>query len=350
MPQISALSRELIFYKSRLDGLVRSRDIIGRCWWVCGRGTMPPVSKRIGWQVGWWVFLCSCRLITHVTCSCFGRVLIIWISHFFYRCNCMIFACISCNSYLVMFISYHAVTGKSLSTLRIEMTAWFIIQFLGSTSGSPVINQWVPNQSVGPFPNDVANYWIKGKGGCFPLNPLPTCDLIYHWQATFKGNYLLVYTPDRVFRMCVRNFDLPLIQLLQHGSFPFKVDSPQFSLSHARGDVGSNSNGQWHSAERHKEQGSITALVVSNGSSGAKVQEQVDIQMVLFLYHLISLLCGRSLAALNWSKAWSSLSKSWYSVAVLQDVTSTWFMSCKYERCIWCEALFIKTSMSLARV
>ena len=64
------------------------------------------------------------------------------------------------------------------------------------------------------------------------------------------------------------------------------------------------------------------ALVVSNGSSGAKVQEQVDIQMV-FLYHFISLLYGRSLAALNWTKAWSSLSKSWYSVAVLQDVTST---------------------------
>ncbi len=209
------------------------------------------------------------------------------------------------------------------------MTAWFIIQFLGlegntlwSTSGSP-------DQPVGPFPNDVANYWIKGKGDCFPLNPLPTCDLIYHWQATFKENYLLVYTPDRVFRMCVRNFDLPLIQLLQHGSFSFKVDSPQFSLSLARGDVGSNSNGQWHSAERHKEQGSITALVVSNGSSGAKVQEQVDIQMV-FLYHFRSLLYGRSLAALNWSKAWSSLSKSWYSVAVLQDVTSTWLVWAMY--------------------
>ena len=28
--QISALSRELIFYKSRLDGLVRSVEIIGR--------------------------------------------------------------------------------------------------------------------------------------------------------------------------------------------------------------------------------------------------------------------------------------------------------------------------------
>ena len=30
--QISALSRELIFYKSRLDGLVRSVEIIGRTW------------------------------------------------------------------------------------------------------------------------------------------------------------------------------------------------------------------------------------------------------------------------------------------------------------------------------
>jgi len=84
--------------------------------------------------------------------------------------------------------------------------------------------------------------------------------------------------------------------------FSFGVDSPHSSFSQAQGDVGPNSNGQWHSAERHKEQGSNAASVVVNGftiacprprlrklpncfpclfpSSGAKVQEHVDIQMI----------------------------------------------------------------------
>lgn len=140
----------------------------------------------------------------------------------------------------------------------------------------------------------------KGRvvgSGSTPSNLRPS-NVVYHWQATFKGNYLLVYSPDGVFRMCVRTLTCPKDSVYNIDCFSFGVDSPHSSFSQAQGDVGSNSNGQWNSAERHKEQGSIAASVVLKGftitgprprlgklpncfpclfpSSGAKVQEHVD--------------------------------------------------------------------------
>lgn len=213
---------------------------------------------------------------------------------------------ISCNS--CFFDLHHSscvVAGKSSSTLRIEMTAWFIIQLLGLLKVR-LINQWVP-QWLHYKAWNVHCKLIESKGrfvgsGSTPSNLRPS-NVVYHWQATFKGNYLLVYSPDGVFRMCVRTLTCPKdSQRLQHGLFflwgwlssLFFFSSPRWRWIKQQWPVA-----QCGTAQRTRQHCSIGGcerfhhnLSTSNcfpclfPSSGAKVQNTWIYkwsQMVLFL-------------------------------------------------------------------